>query len=93
MNMKNHEAYQRAKKRVEAKMGFYMHLAVYIGVNILLIIINLITSPQHLWFIWPFFGWGIGVFFHGMSIFVFSGRKFKGIKERMIEKEIKKDSP
>ncbi len=91
--MKNHEAYQRAKKRVEAKMGFYMHLAVYIGVNILLIIINLITSPQHLWFIWPFFGWGIGVFFHGMSIFVFSGRKFKGIKERMIEKEIKKDSP
>ena len=91
--MKNHEAYQRAKKRVEAKMGFYMHLAVYIGVNILLIIINLITSPQHIWFIWPLFGWGIGVFFHGMSIFVFSGRKFKGIIERMIEKEIKKDSP
>jgi hypothetical protein len=91
--MKNHEAYQRAKKRVEAKMGFYIHLAVYIGVNILLIIINLITSPQYLWFIWPLFGWGIGVFFHGISIFVFSGRKFKGIKERMIEKEIKKDSP
>ena len=91
--MENQEAYQRAKKRVEAKMGFYMHLAVYIGVNILLIIINLITSPQYLWFIWPLLGWGIGVFFHGMSIFVFSGRKFKGIKERMIEKEIKKDSP
>jgi len=91
--MENQEAYQRAKKRVEAKMGFYIHLAVYIGVNILLIIINLITSPQYLWFVWPLFGWGIGVFFHGMSIFVFSGRKFKGIKERMIEKEIKKDSP
>ena len=91
--MENQEAYQRAKKRVEAKMGFYMHLAVYIGVNILLIIINLITSPHYLWFIWPLFGWGIGVFFHGMSIFVFSGRKFKEIKERMIEKEIKKGSP
>ncbi len=93
MNMENQEAYQRAKKRVEAKMGFYIHLAVYIGVNILLIIINLITSPQYLWFLWPLFGWGIGVFFHGMSIFVFSGRKFKGIKERMIEQEIKKGSP
>ena len=91
--MENQEAYQRAKKRVKAKMGFYIHLAVYIGVNILLIITNLITSPQYLWFVWPLFGWGIGVFFHGMSIFVFSGRKFKGIKERMIEKEIKKDSP
>lgn len=91
--MENQDAYKKAKKRVEAKMGFYIHLAVYIGVNILLIILNLITSPQYLWFIWPLFGWGIGVFFHGMSVFVFSGRKFKGIKDRMIEKEMKKDSP
>ena len=91
--MENQDAYKKAKKRVEAKMGFYIHLAVYIGVNILLIILNLITSPQYLWFIWPLFGWGIGVFFHGMSIFVFSGRQFKGIKDRMIEKEMKKDSP
>jgi len=91
--MENQEAYQTAKKRVEAKMGFYIHLAVYIGVNILLIIINLTTSPQYLWFKWPLWGGGIGVFFHGMSIFVFSGRKFKGIKEKMIEQEIKKGSP
>lgn len=90
--MKNHEAYQRAKKRAEAKIGFYIHLAVYIGVNILLIIINLSTSPQYIWFKWPLLGWGIGLFFHGMSIFVFSGKKFKGIKEKMIEKEIKRDS-
>jgi hypothetical protein len=92
MNMKNHEAYQRAKKRAEAKIGFYIHLAVYIGVNILLIIINLSTSPQYIWFKWPLLGWGIGLFFHGMSIFVFSGKEFKGIKEKMIEKEIKRDS-
>lgn len=91
--MENQEAYEKAKKTVEAKMGFYVHLAVYVGVNVLLIVINLATSPQYLWFKWPLLGWGIGIFFHGMSIFVFSGRKFKGIKERMIEKEIKKDSP
>ncbi len=48
--MENQEAYQKAKKRVEAKIGFYIHLAVYVGVNILLIIINLITSSQYLWF-------------------------------------------
>lgn len=51
--MENHEVYQRAKKRVEAKIGFYIHLAVYAGVNILLIIINLSTSPQYIWFKWP----------------------------------------
>jgi hypothetical protein len=90
--MENHEVYQRAKKRVEAKIGFYIHLAVYAGVNILLIIINLSTSPQYIWFKWPLLGWGIGLFFHGMSIFVFSGKKLKGIKEKMIEKEIKRES-
>jgi len=90
--MENQETYKKAKKRVEAKMGFYIHLAVYVGVNVLLIVINLATSPQYVWFKWPLLGWGIGLFFHGMSIFVFSGRKFKGIKENMIQEEMKRQS-
>ncbi len=89
--MDKDETYQNARKRVEAKIGFYVHLTVYIGVNILLIIINLLTSPRYLWFIWPLIGWGIGVLFHGMGTFVFSGARFRGIKDRMIEKEIGKD--
>ena len=90
--MENLEAYKRAKKRVEAKIGFYIHLTVYLGVNLLLIIINLTSSPQYLWFKWPLLGWGIGIFFHGLSVFVFSGGRFKAIKEGMIEEEMKKDS-
>ena len=31
--MENKEAYQRAKRRVEVKIGFYIHLAVYIVVS------------------------------------------------------------
>jgi len=89
--MKNDETYERAQRRVEAKIRFYIHLTVYVGVNILLIIINLASSPEYLWFKWPLMGWGIGVFFHAMSIFVFSGSRFKGIKDRMIEKEMKKE--
>lgn len=88
--MESQEAYQRAKKKVEAKLGFYIHLAVYIIVNILLIIINLSTSTQYLWFKWPLIGWGIGVFFHALGAFVFSGGSV--IKERMIEKEMKKEA-
>lgn len=83
--------YEEATRRVEAKIGFYFHLAVYVGVNLLLMIINLSRSPQYLWFIWPLFGWGIGVFFHGLSVFVFSGRRLERTKERMIEKEISKN--
>ncbi len=89
--MDKDKTYERARKRVEAKIGFYIHFTVYIGVNILLIIINLLTSPDYLWFIWPLIGWGIGVFFHGMGTFIFSGAKFRDIKDRVIEKEIGKD--
>ncbi len=91
--MEDQEAYQRAKRRAEAKIGFYIHLAIYVGVNVLLVVVNLSTSPQYIWFVWPLFGWGIGLFFHGMSVFVFSGKKFKGIKEKMIQDEMKKNSP
>lgn len=87
--MENQEAYERAKKRVEAKMGFYIHLMVYAGVNILLIVINFLTSPQYLWFKWPLIGWGIGLVFHGLGVFLCS--KGESIKERMIEKEMEKN--
>ena len=88
--MENQEAYKRAKKKVEAKFGFYIHLSIYIAVNILLLIINLRTSPQYIWFKWPLIGWGIGVFFHAMGVFVFSGKS--AITEQMIEKEMKKEA-
>jgi bacteriorhodopsin len=88
--VENQEAYQKAKKRVEAKIGFYIHLAVYVGVNILLIIINLLTSTQELWFKWPLIGWGIGVLFHALGVFAFTERS--SIKERMIEKEMEKEA-
>ena len=87
--MENKEAYQRAKKRVEAKIGFYVHLSVYIGVNILLIVINLVTSPQYIWFKFPLIGWGVGLLFHALGVFLFSSGS--AIKERMIEKEVSKE--
>jgi hypothetical protein len=88
--MENQEAYQKAKERVEAKIGFYTHLAVYVGVNILLIIINLLTSPRYLWFPWPLIGWGIGVFFHALRVFAFT--QGSTIKDRMIEKEMSREA-
>lgn len=87
--MENNEAYQKAKKRVETKVGFYIHLAIYISVSVLLAIINLSTTPHLLWFKWPLIGWGIGVCFHGLGAFVFSEGSV--IKEQMIENEIKKE--
>ena len=39
--MKNQEAYTNAKKKVEARMGFYTHLAVYLLIISMLTILNL----------------------------------------------------
>ena len=87
--MKDQEVLQRIEKRVEEKLGFYTHLAVYILVNGLLIAINLITSPGTYWFMWTLIGWGIGVLFHGLGVFVFG--EGTAIRERMIDAERKKE--
>ncbi len=87
--MEDHEAYNRAKKRAEAKLGFYVHLSVYIVVCTLLVVINLFTSPDQMWAIWPLMGWGIGLLFHALSVFVFHGPS--GVTERMIEREFMRE--
>jgi hypothetical protein len=86
--MANQENYEKAKKKVNTKIGFYIHLAVYIAVNAILIVINLSTSSEYMWFIWPLLGWGIGVIFHGLGVFVFSGNS--QFKEKMVQKELEK---
>jgi len=86
--MNEEEKLRLAKESVEAKLGFYIHLCIYILVCSFMVIINLTQSPEYKWFKWPVIGWGIGVFAHGFAIFMFA--EGSTIKKRMIEKEIKK---
>jgi hypothetical protein len=88
----NDEKYQAAKSRVKELKDFYRNLLTYAGVNILLIIINLVTSPGSLWFYWVTIFWGIGIVVHASKVFIlkdkFLGKEWeeKKIKE-MMEKE------
>lgn len=86
--MDEQEIYRTAKKRANAKMGLCIHAAVYVVVNVLLVVINLSASPDNLWFVWPLAGWGLGLAFHAMAIYLFldGGR----IKDQMIRKELEK---
>ncbi len=61
--------YQNAQKRVRALKGFYVHLVVYVLVNLSLFLLNIIASPDSLWFYWPLLGWAIGIAFHAFSVF------------------------
>jgi len=87
--MENSAEYQSAKKRVEAKMGFYTHLSVYAAVILFLAIINFVTSSGTIWVQWPMLGWGVAVAIHAAFVFVFP-RRF-AVTEQMIEKEMGKE--
>ena len=83
--------YQKAKERVEAIKGLYIHLTVYVVVNLMLFSINMIASPDGLWFFWPLMGWGIGLAFHALSVFGF-GRWFGADwEEKKIAELMKKE--
>jgi signal transduction histidine kinase len=81
---------RRARMRAAAVVGFYVHLAAYVGVIALLAVINLLTSPLTPWFLWPAFGWGIGVSSHYMGVF---GSRW--VKERFfdpaVEREVRRE--
>ena len=89
--MTEEQIYEEAKKRVEAKRGFYSHLVVYLCVNIVLIIIWAFPARSDVpWFIFPLGGWGIGLLFHGLGVFVFEGKLNKAAIDKEAEK-IKKE--
>ncbi len=88
--MERQEAYKRAQKRVAAKVGFYIHFAIYLIVSIALMSINFSSSSENLWFKWLVMGWGIGILFHAMSVYVFYGKTF--ITKKMIEKEMEREA-
>lgn len=80
------KAYERAQKRVKEIKSFYGNLISYCIVIPFLIIINLITSPDNIWFFFPMLGWGIGVVAHGMSVFAIG----KNWEERKIREILEK---
>ena len=87
--MSEEEIYQQAKKRVEEKKGFFNHLAVYLIVNIVLVLIWAFPAGGgYPWFVWPLGGWGIGLIFHFLGVFVFN--KQTGWEKREIEKEVER---
>jgi len=83
--MSEEEIYRLARKRVEEKKGFYTHFAIYLAINTMLVIIWVVTGAGFPWFVFPLGGWGIGILFHFLGVFVFS--RPSGWERREVEKE------
>ena len=55
--------------RVRKIKGFYIHVFQFVVVISVLSVVNIVTSPRHLWVLWVILGWGSGLFAHGMVVF------------------------
>ena len=85
--MSEEQIYKQAEKRVAAKRGFFIHLIVYLAVNILLVLIWAFAAGGGFpWFIFPLAGWSIGILFHFLGVFVFTRKPNRAA----IEKEAKR---
>jgi len=72
------EAHERAKKKAE----FYGHFGIYLAVNAFLVVLWWAIGGGFPWFIFPLFGWGIGIAAHFID--AFTGH---GFVDRMAERE------
>ena len=72
-----------ALRRAKAKLGWFVHAAIYALVNLGLIALSLANGRS--WAIYPLLGWGVGLLAHGLSVWMLPpGGALLG---RMVERE------
>jgi hypothetical protein len=81
------EKRERAQKMVESKLGFIRHAIVYVMVIAGLAVINNVTGGGYQWWLWPAFGWGMGVVSHFVSAFVL---RSGALRSKLVEREMEK---
>ena len=94
------ELRQKAEKRAEEKVDFLVHFTIYVCVNALLIAVWYFnggsgwftgSGGMFPWFIFPLFGWGIGLVAHFFGAFAtpnlkdrFAEREYERLKRKCI---------
>jgi hypothetical protein len=80
--MDDSERREAALARVKAKREFRNHVAVYLIVNAMLVVIWALSGQGYFWPVWPILGWGVGLAIHGWTVF---------FDRPVSEEEIRKD--
>jgi hypothetical protein len=88
--------YQQALKKVKRIKGFYIHLMVYIVINVMILLLQFFNNErsQDFWQ-WQTFGmaifWGIGIVSHAMSVFLPTLLLSNDWEQRKINELMEKD--
>ncbi len=83
MSMTEHDRTREAADYVDAQIGFFIHLAVYVLVIGLLVALNSRAGGEW-WAQWPAFGWGIGIIGHALGVFGRTPRAITDWRQRKI---------
>lgn len=76
---------QLARRRAGAKLGWYVHAAAFVVVNLIVFSMSRYGFGNRPWSVFPLLGWGLGLALHGISVFVLGTGS--GLRERMVQKE------
>ena len=74
---------QLAHKRANALISWYIHAAVYILVNLVLITISALGGKH--WAVFPALGWGLGLAIHGAVVFLHA--PLQGLRDQLVQRE------
>jgi hypothetical protein len=72
-----------ARRRARAKLGWFVHATVYLVVNTVLVALSL-AGGRH-WALFPLLGWGLGLLFHGLAVWVLAPGN--ALMDRMVARE------
>jgi hypothetical protein len=70
--MDDDQDYLRAKRRVKAIKGLYIHALIFALVMAFLLAVNVMTASPW-WVQWPLIGWGIAVIADAIAVFGLAG--------------------
>ena len=91
----------RAKKQLDELKGFYIHLTVYLVVNLMVTTVKIIGNMNQgnsfseafwefdVFSVWLF--WGIGLLFHSFKVFSYNPFFNKDWEDRQIRKYMEKE--
>jgi len=91
MENADEKKYKMAQQRVADIKKFYSDLIAYVVVNIILFIIDFLTSPGDWWFYWVTLIWGALMIGHAVRVFAFGSQGSKKWEEDKIKEIMDKE--
>ena len=60
---------EQEARRIRRHRAFWLHVSVWAATNIFLVVVWAMTGGGYPWFLFPLFGWAIGVVAHGVAAY------------------------